>query len=86
MSQRSYRTAKGGIVVEGATADARFRVEWDAAGKLVAQEIEIKTPNTTADPHPRSGCHACQQGEGEAKQPQDLTAWHAAMQEATTQP
>lgn len=76
----------GGIRVVSDTPLCRFRVEWDATGKLIAQEIEIRTPGTpetAGEPQPNCGC---QQGKGEPKQPQDLTAWNQAMQEATTQP
>ena len=33
-----------GRVVEGDTPWGRFRVEWDAAGKLISESVEIRRP------------------------------------------
>jgi YD repeat-containing protein len=85
-----YPTSSNGRIVHGDTPWGRFRVEWDAAGKLIAQEIEMRTPEGGAaaalTKPPEAGCSGCQQGKSEPRQPQDLSAWHAAMQEATRQP
>lgn len=37
-------TKTGAVIVEGATGGRKFRVEWDAEGRLVSESIEIKEP------------------------------------------
>ena len=82
-------TPDGGVVVSGSNPTVGFRVEWDAAGKLVAHEIKIRTPGdhaaVKAEP---GGCRGCQQGKSDSPSDKrnDLAAWHQAVREGTTGP
>lgn len=40
-------TENGGRILEGVSPWGKFRVEWDAAGKLVSESLELKTPPET---------------------------------------
>jgi len=66
---RIQPTKGGGRVLEGDNAWGKFRVEWDAAGKLVSESMEIRTPPATQPggrpanlPHDLEDCSPCRQG------------------------
>jgi YD repeat-containing protein len=40
-----YPTPAGGRVAEGVTPYGRYRVEWDADGRLLSSELELRHPD-----------------------------------------
>ncbi len=55
-------TEAGGRVIQADTPWGRFHAEWDAAGRLVYEECEIRTPAGHQPQQTSAGCNACEQG------------------------
>jgi hypothetical protein len=58
----NFFESRGGRVAEGDTPYGAFRVEWDGAGKLVSESIQLRTPppppSVPTNPQPRR-CAGC---------------------------
>jgi|GEM_PF-4105201 len=45
-------TQSGGRLLQGNTQWGHFRVEWNAAGNMISEHVELKTPASNRKPLP----------------------------------